>query len=212
MDVKDRRIAQGDATRANLVAAARELFGERGYADTSIDEVVARAGLTKGAVYHHFDGKEGLFRAVFEQVHSEVTAQAAAEFMQPDPWQALLRGCALWVDAHLDPAVRRIALQDGRAVLGWDEVRSIENRFGTVALRGALRKAMVAGVLERQPLRPLALLVIGALGEGCLYIAEADDPVAARSEVRALVIRMLSAFRVQPLDDTSPAIAAGSPV
>jgi AcrR family transcriptional regulator len=195
MDVKDRRIAQGDATRANLVAAARELFGEHGYADTSIDEVVARAGLTKGAVYHHFEGKEGLFRAVFEQVYREVTDQAAAEFLGPDSWQALLTGCALWIDAHLDPAVRRIVLQDARAVLGWDEVRTIENRFGAVALRGALRKAMHAGVLERQPLRPLALLLSGALGEGCLYITEADDPALARTEVLALIERMLSAFR-----------------
>ncbi len=75
-------------------------------------------------------------------------------------------------------------------------MRAIENRFGAVALRGALRKAMHAGVLERQPLRPMALLLSGALSEGCLYIAEAEDPVAARAEVRALVIRMLSAFRV----------------
>jgi len=196
MDVKDRRIAQGEATRSALIREARQVFGEQGYVDTSIDEVVARAGVTKGAVYHHFDGKEGLFRAVFEQVHREVTDQAAAEFLGPDAWEALLRGCALWVDAHLDPQVRRIALQDARAVLGWDEVRAIENRFGAVALRGALRKAMHAGVLERQPLRPLSLLLIGALGEGCLYISESDDPVGARAEVRALVIRMLSAFRI----------------
>ncbi len=198
-DVKgrqDRRVAQGDATRASLVTAARELFGEQGYVDTSVDEIVARAGVTKGAVYHHFDGKEGLFRAVFEQVHREVTDQAAAEFLGPDSWAALLNGCALWIDAHLDPAVRRIALQDARAVLGWDDVRDIENRFGAVALRGALRKAMHAGVLERRPLRPLALLLMGALGEGCLYIADAEAPEQARGEVLALITDMLSAFRV----------------
>ena len=198
-DVKgrqDRRVAQGDATRASLVRAARELFGEKGYVDTSIDEIVARAGVTKGAVYHHFDGKEGLFRAVFEQVHTEVTDQAAAEFLGPDSWTALLDGCALWIDAHLDPAIRTIALQDARAVLGWDEVREIENRFGAVALRGALRKAMHAGVFERRPLRPLALLLMGALGEGCLYIAESNDPGEARSEVLALITDMLGAFRI----------------
>jgi len=198
-DVKgrqDRRVAQGDATRASLIKAARELFGEKGYVDTSIDEIVARAGVTKGAVYHHFDGKEGLFRAVFEQVHTEVTDQAAAEFLGPDSWTALLDGCALWIDAHLDPAIRTIALQDARAVLGWDEVREIENRFGAVALRGALRKAMHAGVFERRPLRPLALLLMGALGEGCLYIAESNDPGEARSEVLALITDMLGAFRI----------------
>lgn len=88
--------------------------------------------------------------------------------------------------------------QDARAVLGWDDVRGIENRFGAVALRGALREAMHAGVLEPRPLRPLALLLMGALGEGCLYIAESDDPAVARTEVLALITRMLSAFRVEP--------------
>jgi AcrR family transcriptional regulator len=214
-DVKDRRIAQGDATRAALVREARALFGEHGYGETSIDEVVARAGVTKGAVYHHFDGKEGLFRAVFEQVHREVTDQAATEFLGPDAWESLLRGCALWIDAHLDPSVRRIALQDARSVLGWDEVRGIENRFGAVALRGALRKSMHAGVLERQPLRPLALLLIGALGEGCLYISEADDPVVARNEVLALITQMLTAFRVDDIVHRASAIGSsespGSP-
>ena len=193
---QDRRVAQGDATRASLVTAARDLFGEQGYVDTSIDEIVAKAGVTKGAVYHHFDGKEGLFRAVFEQVHREVTDQAAAQFLGPDSWTALLDGCALWIDAHLDPAIRTIALQDARAVLGWDEVRGIENRFGAVALRGALRKAMHAGVLEQRPLRPLALLLMGALGEGCLYIAESNDPDEAHDEVLALITDMLSAFRI----------------
>jgi AcrR family transcriptional regulator len=194
-NAKDKRVAQGDATKAALIRAARELFGEQGYADTSTDEVVAQAGVTKGALYHHFGGKEVLFRAVFEQVQLDVSDRAVAEFLGPDAWIALLQGCSRWVDAHLDASVRRIVLQDARAVLGWDEVRTIENRFAAVALRGALRKAMHAGVLEPQPLRPLALLLMGALGEACLYIADADDPVAARTEVGGLITRMLSAFR-----------------
>ena len=196
--VKDKRVAQGDATRAALVIAARQLFGEKGFADTSTDEIGTRAGVTKGALYHHFDGKEDLFKAVFEQVQREVSDKAVAEFLGPDSWEALLKGCSLWVDAHLDPSVRRIVLQDARAVLAWDDVRAIENRFGAVALRGALRKAMHAGVLERQPLRPMALLLLGALSEGCLYIAEADDPRVARTEIGLLIAEILSGFRVAP--------------
>ena len=196
MNVKDKRVAQGDATRAALVAAARELFGEQGYADTSTDEIVARAGVTKGALYHHFRGKDDLFAVVFEQVQHEVSDQAVAEFLRPDSWEALVGGCSLWVDAHLDPAVRRIVLQDARAVLGWDHVRQVENRFGAVAIRGALRKAMHAGVFEPSPLRPLAQLLIGALSEGCAYVADADDPAVARVEVNALITRMLSGFRI----------------
>jgi AcrR family transcriptional regulator len=195
-EVKDKRVAQGDATRAALVAAARELFGEQGYVDTSNDEIVARAGVTKGALYHHFNGKEDLFRAVFEQVQHEVSDRAVAEFLGEDSWEALISGCALWIDSHLDHSVRRIVLQDARAVLGWDDVRAIENRYGAVALRGALRKAMRYDVLEKQPLRPLAVLLIGALSEGCLYIADADDPAEARAEVGTLITRMLSAFRI----------------
>ena len=195
MNVKDKRVVQGEATRAALIRSARELFGQQGYADTSTDEVVVRAGVTKGALYHHFQGKDDLFRAVFEQVQREVSDQAVAEFLGPDSWVALVKGCELWVCAHLDPSVRRIVMQDARSVLGADEVRAIENRYGAVALRGALRKAVHAGVLEPQPLRPLALLLIGALSEGCFYIAEAPDPDAAQTEVVTLITRMLSAFR-----------------
>jgi AcrR family transcriptional regulator len=199
MDVnskRDKRVLQGEATRTALMGAARQLFGKQGYVDTSTDEVVARAGVTKGALYHHFHGKEDLFRAVFEQVQQEVSDQAVAEFIGPDSWEALVRGCDLWVRAHLDASVRRIVMQDARAVLGAEEVRAIENRYGAVALRGALRKAMHAGVLERQPLRPLALLLMGALSEGCFYIADEPDPAVAQIEVAALITRMLSAFRM----------------
>lgn len=198
MDVKgprDKRVAQGEVTRSALIDAALELFGNQGYGNTSTDEIVTRAGVTKGALYHHFRGKDGLFRAVFEQVQQDVSDQAVAEFLGPDSWKALVSGCDLWVRAHLDASVRRIVMQDARAVLGADEVRAIENRYGVVALRGALRKAMHAGVLERQPLRPLALLLIGALSEGCFYIADESDPAAAQIEVADLITRMLSAFR-----------------
>jgi AcrR family transcriptional regulator len=197
MEVKDKRIAQGEATKEALVQAARDLFGTQGYAATSTEDVVAAAGVTKGALYHHFDNKEDLFRAVLERVQRDVSDQAVAEFLGPDAWESLLAGCGLWVDAHLDPTVRRIVLHDARAVLGWDDVRSIENRYGAVALRGALRKGMHAGVLDRQPLRPLALLLMGALAEACQYVADADDHLAARAEVGALITRMLSGFRAQ---------------
>jgi AcrR family transcriptional regulator len=200
---RDKRVAQGEATRAALIDSARELFGTQGFADTSTDEIVARAGVTKGALYHHFHGKDDLFRVVVEQVQHEVSDQAVAEFLGPDSWVALVNGCDLWMRAHLDPSVRRIVMQDARAVLGAEEVRAIENRYGAVALRGALRKAVHAGVLEPQPLRPLALLLMGALSEGCAYIADAVDPGAAHAEVSVLVTRMLSAFRVPP--DGSPA-------
>jgi AcrR family transcriptional regulator len=193
-------VFQKDAFVGGDVEQARKLFGEQGYAQTSTDEIVAQAGVTKGALYHHFKGKESLFRAVFEQVQREVSDRAAAEFMRPDSWEALVLGCELWIDAHVEPSVRQIALQDARSVLGWEEARAIENRFGTVALRGALRKAMQAGVIERQPLRPLSLLLSGALSEACLYLSEAADPAQARVEINLLITRMLATFRIPPID------------
>ncbi|HEX3708051.1 MAG TPA: helix-turn-helix domain-containing protein [Mycobacteriales bacterium] len=203
MDVKarrnqrgDKRVAQGLETRVALVAAARELFGRQGYAATSTEDIVEHAGVTKGALYHHFADKESLFRAVFEQVQREVSDSAVVEFIQPDSWAALVSGCRLWVEAHADPAVRQIVLIDARVVLGWQTAREIETRFSTVALRGALRKAMHAGVITRQPLRPLALMLIGALSEACLYVAAAEDAGAARAEVGDLILALLSGLKV----------------
>jgi AcrR family transcriptional regulator len=207
-EVKDKRYAQGEATRAALLAAARELFGQQGYASTSTDEIVTRAGVTKGALYHHFSDKESLFKAVFEQVQREVSDQAVVEFLQPDSWEALVAGCQLWIDAHLDSSVRQIVLSDARSVLGWDVARGIETRFSAVALRGALRKAMHAGVIERRPLRPLALMLTGALSEACLYVAEADDAVAAGDEVGTLVRTLLSGMRVTPAGPPATPLSA----
>ncbi len=189
---------RGQATREALVDAAGELFGQAGYAATSIDEIVAAAGVTKGAMYHHFPDKEALFKAVFEKVQQQVSDQVAAEFLELEPWEALVAGCRLWIDAHLDPAVRQIALTDARAVLGWDAARAVETRFSAVALRGALRKAIHAGVLEPQPLRPLALMLTGALSEACLYVAQADDADSAHEEVSDLIVSVLSGFRAAP--------------
>ena len=161
--------------------------------------VVARAHVTKGALYHHFGSKEGLFAAVYEQVQREVSDRVVEQFLLPDPWQALVVGCDLWVDAHMEPSVQRIVLRDARAFLGWQVVRDVENRFGVVPLRGVLRRAVRVGLIEGGSLRPLALMVMGALTEMCFYVADADDPRAAREEVRALMQKLLDGLaRTRP--------------
>lgn len=189
------RAEQGAATRAALVAAARELFGRKGFGDASLDEIVAQAGVTKGALYHHFAGKEDLFSAVYEQVSHDVSDAVVVEFLRPDPWEALLVGCDLWIDAHLDPSVQRIAMRDARAVLGWQVVREVETRYGAVPLRGVLRRAVRTGVIEEQPLRPLALTIKGALDEACFYVADAEDTDGALAEVRAVFRQLLTGLR-----------------
>lgn len=193
----DKRIEQGNSTRESLLDAARELFGSQGYGATSTEEIVERAGVTKGALYHHFSDKESLFRAVYEQVEREVSDRAVAHFLEADHWQALVSGCLLWVELHADPAVRQIVLIDARVALGWEAARAIESRLSTTALRGALRKAMTGGVIERRPLRPLSFMLIGSLSEACLYLNEAADKDLARTEVAELIVDLLSGLRTE---------------
>ena len=204
--VRNQRVSQGEETKAALLSAARTLFGDNGYAATSLDDVVARAGVTKGALYHHFGGKAQLFQAVYEQVKRELSDQVVQVFLEPDAWQALVEGIRLMIESQLDPAVRRIALHDARSVLDWEQIRAVETRYGTVGLRGVLRRAVRVGAIDRQPLRPLALLLSGAIAEACFYVADADDPQAALDEAVHLVRRLLEGLR--PRDSGEQAAAA----
>jgi AcrR family transcriptional regulator len=194
--VAEKKVVQGRETRAALISAARDIFGIQGFAATNTEEIAAKAGVTKGAIYHHFGGKDDLFCAVFEQVQVEISNRVSSVFVQLDPWEALVGGCELWVDAHQDPAVRQIVLRDARSVLGADVVRDLDMRFGAVGLRGCLRKGMTHRVLERQPLRPLAMMLAGALKEACLYVADAENVDEARAEVSTLITHLLQGLRV----------------
>jgi AcrR family transcriptional regulator len=194
-DVKSKKAQQGEATRQALLEAARALFGERGYAATSLEEITNTAKVTKGALYHHYDGKQELFAAVYEQVKREASERAATAFLEPDPWEDLCSGCHAMLDAHLDPLVRRILLHDAQAVLDADTIRRVENRYGAVVLRGALRRAIRAGVIQPLPLKALALMLTGAILEGCMAIADAEDPNQARADVDDVLTGILEGLR-----------------
>ncbi len=194
-DVKSKKVQQGEATRQALLLAARKLFGEHGYAATSLEEITNAAKVTKGALYHHYAGKQELFGAVYEQVKREVSERAATAFLEPDPWEDLCAGCQAILDAHLDPAVRRILLHDAQAVLDADTIRRVENRYGAVVLRGALRRSIRAGVIAPLPLKTLALMLTGAILEGCMAIAHANDPTREREDVGNVLTRILEGLR-----------------
>lgn len=196
-NVKSKKVQQGEVTRHALLDAARTLFGKQGYAATSLDEVAHAAKVTKGALYHHYAGKQELFAAVYEQVKREVSERAATAFLEPDPWEDLCTGCYAMLDAHLDPPVQRILLQDAQAVLDADTIRSVENRYGAVVLRGALRRAIRAGVIQPLPLKTLALMLTGAILEGCMAIADAEDPNQAREDVGNILTALLQGLRPQ---------------
>jgi AcrR family transcriptional regulator len=183
------------ATRDKLVAAGRALFAQRGYAAVGTEEIVRAAGVTRGALYHQFRDKEDLFEAVFEQVEAETTARVGAGALDggapADALEALRRGAHRFLAECAVPEVERIVLLDAPAVLGWARWREIGLRHGLGLVAGALEAGMDAGSIARQPVVPLAHLLIGALDEGALYVAQAADRDAARGEVGAIVDRLL---------------------
>jgi AcrR family transcriptional regulator len=195
MQRKRTQAERSAATRTALVAAARPLFAARGYAGVGTEELVRAAGVTRGALYHQFAGKEQLFAAVFEQVEAELAAgigllleQGGAE----DPAGALRAGVAAWLDAVDDPEIQRIVLIDAPAVLGWDRWREVALRYAGGMVEAVLRAAMDAGQLAERPVEPLAHVLLGALDEAALYVAQAGDRAAARAAVEDVLGAMLA--------------------
>ncbi|MGH2986309.1 MAG: TetR/AcrR family transcriptional regulator [Solirubrobacterales bacterium] len=184
------------ATRAALIGAARRLFAERGYADVGTEEIVREAGVTRGALYHHFDGKRELLRAVYEQIESEI-AQELAERAVPGAsvLETLRLGADRFLDRCLEPEVQRIALLDAPAVLGWEQWREIGARYGLGLIAGLLEAGIEAGEIRRQPVDPLAHALLGALDEVAMLVARADDSAAARQEAGETLAGLVEALR-----------------
>ncbi len=196
MDVKRRKADQSEATRAALISAARGLFAERGFADTATEEIVQHAGVTRGALYHHFKDKTALFRAVVEQIEGEVTAKTGeAAIGAGGIWEGIVAATDKFLDECLDPAIRRIILIDAPSALGLATWREIERTYGLALIQMALEAAMGDGLIARQPVEPLAHIVAGAINEAALTIGAADDPVQARKEVGAALIGLLEGLR-----------------
>ena len=195
MAVKGNQVERGESTRESLVSAARVLFGRDGFNSTSLDDIASSAGLTKGALYHHFDSKEDLFRAVAESVKRDINTRLSDLFLGSDAFSALEVGCFTILEAYLDPSVRQIVWLDAPAVLSLSAYRDIQGRYEQVFLRASLRRAMREGVIEQLPLRPLTSLLTGAIGEGCTFIAASPDPMSAREEVGRTMSRLLEGLR-----------------
>ncbi len=172
---------QSEATRAALVEAAEALFTENGFAATATEAVVNTAGVTRGALYHHFSDKADLFRAVYERVEQRVIAQVeAAVAGLTDPLGVLQRGADAFLDACLEPAVQRIVLLEGPAVLGWETWREIDMSYGLGMVTAVLEVAMHTGAIREAPVEALAHVLLGGLNEGAILMASSPDPRAAR--------------------------------
>jgi AcrR family transcriptional regulator len=176
------------ATRGALVASARTLFAEHGFAGAGREDIVAAAGVTRGAMYHHFASKEDLFAAVVEQIEEEVVAGVAtAAMVTDDPIEQLRLGSQAYLDAALDPGMRRICLLDAPAVLPPDQRQAINDRYGLGLVREALAHAAAEGRVAPDQVDPLAPMLLAALLALATHVAHHGDPVAARESVRATV-------------------------
>jgi AcrR family transcriptional regulator len=194
--VTSRKAEQSDATRSALLVAARRLFTDHGYAATSTNEIVERAGVTRGALYHHFPAKYDLFRAVFEQLEAELVDQVARVALAgSDALEQLRLGCGAFLDICLDPAVQRIVIVEGPAVLGWERWHEIEERYGHGLVVAGVAAAVDAGLVERQPVEPLANVLFGALAQAGMVVARSDDPGAARTDMETAMDRLLDGLR-----------------
>lgn len=191
------RAEQRAATRRALLAEGRRRFASDGYQNVVLSEVAQAVGVTKGAAYHHFESKAGLFRAVVAEVQQELGEHVAdSADRYDDPWEQLRAGCRVFLAAGRDPMVRRIVLIDAPAVLGWDEWRALDEESSARHLAEALEVLVAAGVIADQPVEPLVRLLSGAMNEAALWLARSASPEALEQAERALDL-MLSGLRTE---------------
>lgn len=191
-----RRAIQAGDTRAALVKAARLLFSEKGFHGAGTHEIVAQAGVTRGALQHHFPRKEDLFLAVFEQVQQDMAnASLIAERAEMgEQWLQLKAGLNSFLDAATKPEVQQIILIDGPAVLGWAEWRRLEAHYGLGVIERGIVDGIAAGLIGKQEARPLAHLILSIIDEAALMVANAPDPDRARLDARRAIRSLLSSL------------------
>lgn len=186
-----------DETRAALLAAGRRLFAEVGYDDVAAEQIVSEAGVTRGALYHHFEGgKAGLFEAVFVEIEAELVAQFPLGDLDSDPLATLRAGIGTFLDLSLSSGVQRVTLIDGPAVLGWSRWQEIEAEHGLGLIQAGLDAAVAAGQLRPLPTADLANALLGALIESALAVARAKDVKAARKRAEQVLLALLDGLAV----------------
>jgi AcrR family transcriptional regulator len=188
---------RSEATRAALMASGRALFGNHGYGRTAREEIVADAGVTRGALQHHFGDKEGLFRAVYEELEQEIvtsTAQAAMRVGHEHPLEMLRAGCHAYLDAMLDAPVQRICAVDGPAVLPADVRSEIADRYALALVREVVQAAMSQHEIQQAPLEPLTRMLLAGVMAAAQYVATAQNPKKARKDAGTTVDVLLNSL------------------
>lgn len=193
-----RRQQYSSSTKRALVEAATHLFTEHGYAATSLDAIVAEAQVTKGALYHHYSGKQALFEAVFERIEAEA-ANAIAKGVKgvKDPWEKALEGLRAFLAVVQDPAYRRIVIQEGPAVLGYERFREQEERSSFSIVLDVVQNVLSAGPwqLEQPMIDTFSRIFFGALSSAGEGVASSTEPEEASARVEAAIGFMLMGLR-----------------
>jgi AcrR family transcriptional regulator len=196
MEVKDTRAAQGEQTQKLLRQHARKLFAQKGYSAAATDELVRRARVTKGALYHHFANKRDLYLAVVDDMERELVERIeAAGAAMPDPWRRLEAMCRSYLEACRDPALARMLVLEAPVVLGWKTWCALEQKYEVSAFARCLKDAVAAGFRLEEPPETLAQVILGALTTGARVIATAEHPDAARAQIEKTIERLLSGLR-----------------
>jgi AcrR family transcriptional regulator len=189
-------VEYSESTRQALVDSAVELFTEHGYAGTSLDGIAKSARVTKGALYHHFGGKQALFEAAFDAVETNVVARLAGVISGTgNPWEATRSGLRAFLEVCLEPSYQRIVVQDGPAVMGWERWRAAEEAYTFGVVRGVVTALVEAGEIDPLPIDALARVMFGALSAGATAIAGSGTPQQARADIGECVERVLTGLR-----------------
>lgn len=196
----DRRSDRGQATRQHVLETATRLFTDPGYENTSIEMVLRECGMSRGALYHHFSGKEALFTAVLEAVEARVTSTVReAGQNAANPLDALRAGCDAWLLLARDPTVRRIVLIDAPSVIGWQAWREMDDQNGLGLLKAGLGMAAAAGRVPAGLVDMYAHILLATLTEVAMLIARSDDAAATIEAGRGAVEQIISRlFGVEP--------------
>jgi AcrR family transcriptional regulator len=183
------------ATRSRLLEAGKQLFAADGYAAVPTQAIVDTAGVTRGALYHQFGDKSGLFAEVYEDVERDLVTRISARIMAAEPVDqlaAMRTGARLFLSECSAPDVQRIVLIDAPAVLGWERWREVGMKYGLGVIEAMLAQAMADGVIPEAPLRPTAHVLLGALDEAALYVSRAAEADVALHEMYEVCDRVIN--------------------
>ena len=186
-----------EATRGRLIATARRLFAEKGFAGTSTEEILSEADVSRGALYHHFSSKTDLFRATFETVEDELTAkllEIATAGGETDPIRILELGFNAFLDQCVNPEVQRIVMLDAPTVLGWDTWHELDERYAFGTIKAVLALAADSGRIDADTVDPLTHLLVGAIMQAGMVVARADDVARAKKALAESFALLMSAI------------------